>query len=126
MDPKVASHFDLSIWVDVTQRFQEEKLLIDLAIQVSEIRREELQKMIREELGLCVRQSLKAMRYLVIMDDVWEGEAWQIVRDLLPEEGKGSRVLITNHSYKVVGNADPCSRPYRLRLLNEGTAESSS
>ena len=119
VDPKVASHFDLSIWVNVTQRFQEEKLLMDLVIQVSEIRREELQKMTLEELGLCVRRSLKAMRYLVVMDDVWEGEAWQIVRDLLPEEGNGSRVLITTRSYEVAGNADPCSWPYRLRLLNE-------
>ena len=73
MDPKVASHFDLSIWVDVTQQFQEEKLLMDLVIQVSEIRQEELQKMTREELGLCVCRSLKAMRYLLVMDDVWEG-----------------------------------------------------
>ena len=46
---------------------------MNLVLQISEIRREELQKMTREELRLCVCRSLKAMRYLIIMDDVWEG-----------------------------------------------------
>ena len=118
-DPQVASRFDRSVWVDVTQQFQESKLLMNLVMQVSEISPTELEKKTHEELKLCLYQSLKTMKYMIVMDDVWESEAWEIIDKHLPDEGNGSRVLITTRNYAVARDANFACPAYRMQFLNE-------
>ncbi|CAM0878024.1 unnamed protein product [Alopecurus aequalis] len=42
-----------------------------------------------------VREYLQHKRYLVILDDIWNVEAWGIIKCAFPENDLGSRVLVT-------------------------------
>ena len=55
------------------------------------------------------------------MDDVWDREVWRIFGKHLPDEGNGSKVLITTRNREVADAADPdqANRAYELRFLNQ-------
>ncbi|GMN63438.1 hypothetical protein TIFTF001_032516 [Ficus carica] len=49
----------------------------------------------KEELIDTLNQYLQSKRYLIVFDDVWHKEFWQVMRRVLPDNGKGSRIIIT-------------------------------
>ncbi|KAL7259336.1 hypothetical protein ACSBR1_005268 [Camellia fascicularis] len=56
---------------------------------------EMLEKMETEDLECHLHELLKESRYLVVIDDVWDTDAWASLRRALPDNKKGSRVIIT-------------------------------
>ncbi|CAO2149102.1 unnamed protein product [Urochloa humidicola] len=42
-----------------------------------------------------IRCSLDGKRYIVVIDDLWDTEAWKTVNSALPDNGCGSRVIVT-------------------------------
>ncbi|GMP60817.1 hypothetical protein CsSME_00023528 [Camellia sinensis var. sinensis] len=56
---------------------------------------EMLEKMETEDLECHLHELLKESRYLVVIDDVWDADAWASLRRALPDNKKGSRVIIT-------------------------------
>nr|XP_051220557.1 disease resistance protein RGA5-like [Lolium perenne] len=42
-----------------------------------------------------VRENLKQKRYLVIIDDLWDVSAWNIIKCAFPENNLGSRLIVT-------------------------------
>ncbi|XP_058114670.1 disease resistance protein RPP13-like isoform X1 [Magnolia sinica] len=55
----------------------------------------------------------------MVFDDIWENEAWDALKDALPDMNNGSRVLLTTHSKDVALHAEAGSRPHELRFLND-------
>ncbi|KAI8022473.1 Disease resistance protein RPP13 [Camellia lanceoleosa] len=49
----------------------------------------------KEDLECRLHELLKESRYLVVIDDVWDTDAWESLRRALPDNKKGSRVIIT-------------------------------
>ena len=121
-DPRIQdrSRFGCAFWIDVSQDYHEAKLLKDLLCKISPERKKDFETMEMTELGPCLHQSLLGKTYLIVMDDVWDCEVWQIFGDHLPDEGNGSKVLITTRKRKVADAADPdpATRAYELRFLN--------
>ncbi|ERN05730.1 hypothetical protein AMTR_s00006p00245940 [Amborella trichopoda] len=54
-----------------------------------------------QELTKVLSKYLQTRKYLVVLDDIWEHNPWESVRDALPDSNNGSRVLITSR------NTDP-------------------
>ena len=119
-DPRIqdGSRFGCALWIDVSQDYQDVKLLKDLLCKISLERKKEFETMEMTELGPCLHKSLLGKTYLIVMDDVWDGEVWQIFRKHLPDEGNGSKVLITTRKREVGDAADPdqATRAYELLL----------
>ncbi|KAH9802509.1 NB-ARC domain-containing protein [Citrus sinensis] len=44
---------------------------------------------------IILHEYLMTKRYLIVIDDVWSIEVWDIIREILPDNQNGSRVLIT-------------------------------
>ncbi|KAL0421808.1 UNVERIFIED_CONTAM: putative late blight resistance proteinR1A-4 [Sesamum latifolium] len=65
-----------------------------------------------------LRQS-KGRRYLIVMDDMWDTKIWDAVRRLFPDDGNGSRVLLTTRISDVAKYANSCSPQYKMNFLNE-------
>ncbi|KAL7239255.1 hypothetical protein ACSBR2_005202 [Camellia fascicularis] len=65
---------------------------------------EMLEKMEKEDLKCHLHELLKESRYLVMIDDVWDTDAWASLRRALPDSKKGSRVIITTRK-KVVAES---------------------
>ncbi|CAA2986986.1 late blight resistance homolog R1A-10 [Olea europaea subsp. europaea] len=92
----VMYHFDKLSWCVVSQTHQKRKLLIDCLSSTSTINRDQISEMEDEELAELLYKSLKGRRYLIIMDDLWDKEAWNELKRLFPEDTNGSRVLFTS------------------------------
>ena len=119
-DPRIqdGSRFGCAFWIDVSQDYQDVKLLKDLLCEIYPKRKKAFERMEKTMLERCLHESLVGKTYLIVMDDVWDGEVWQIFRKHLPDEGNGSKVLITTRKREVADAADPdqATRAYELRL----------
>ena len=119
-DPRIqdGSRFGCAFWIDVSQDYQDVKLLKDLLCEIYPERKKEFETMEKTMLERCLYKSLQGKTYLIVMDDVWDCEVWRIFRKHLPDEGNGSKVLITTRKREVADAADPdqATRAYELLL----------
>ncbi|GJN10472.1 hypothetical protein PR202_ga28567 [Eleusine coracana subsp. coracana] len=58
-------------------------------------------------------------RYLIVLDDVWGVNDWDIIRDAFPENKNGSRVILTTRNEAVARQPNARKKIYRPKLLNE-------
>ncbi|XP_012844378.1 PREDICTED: putative late blight resistance protein homolog R1B-8 [Erythranthe guttata] len=54
------------------------------------------------ELSERVHKSIWGRRYLIVLDDIWSVEVWDRVQIFFPDNGQGSRVMITTRLSNVV------------------------
>ncbi|XP_051115850.1 late blight resistance protein R1-A-like [Andrographis paniculata] len=107
----VVEHFDIRVWITISQTYTLREILLELSESgIGEIS--------EEEIGELVYKRLFGRRYLIVLDDVWNIEAWNVLRRFLPDNGNGSRVLLTT---RMVGIADDFGSdiPYAMKLLEE-------
>ncbi|KAH7833282.1 hypothetical protein Vadar_004749 [Vaccinium darrowii] len=101
--------FECYGWVSVSKDYKIQDLLrstiksFNRPTTIEEL--EFLEKMKEEDLELYLRDYLKGHRYLVVLDDVWDVNAWPSLKRAFPDENNGSRVIMTTR-HKVV--AKPC------------------
>ena len=117
-DPCIQSRFHCAFWIDVSQAYNNVKLLKDLLRQIFPGGTEDYAKMEKTELESRLHDSLLGKTYLIVMDDVWDAKVWRIIEKHLPDEPNGSKVLITTRKREVADAADPdqATRAYELRL----------
>ncbi|KAH0756830.1 hypothetical protein KY290_020323 [Solanum tuberosum] len=69
------------------------------------------------ELADLVQKSLKGPRYLVVVDDIWSRDVWDIISQIFPNRNNGSRVLLTTRETDVAIYANTSS-PHKMNLLD--------
>ncbi|KAL7111270.1 hypothetical protein ACP275_05G078000 [Erythranthe tilingii] len=78
-------------------------ILIEILLCVSKYEsREILSGKSEGELSERVHKSLWGRRYLIVMDDIWSIEVWDRAQIFFPDNGQGSRVMITTRLSNVV------------------------
>ncbi|KAI4982656.1 hypothetical protein ZWY2020_023148 [Hordeum vulgare] len=109
--------FDCKAFIPVSQKPDMPRLLNSLRLKLG----------INESSGICevqdiigqLRKHLANKRYFIIVDDLWNQEAWEIIRCAFPENGRGSRVIVTTRVEGVAISA--CSyhheNIYRMKPL---------
>ncbi|CAA7408243.1 unnamed protein product [Spirodela intermedia] len=75
----VDGHFGYRAWVNVSQKFTPTEVIRSLTDM----------RLVEK-----LKARLKKVRYLVIIDDIWEKEAWDLINSALPPS-PGSRVMLT-------------------------------
>ncbi|KAL7239267.1 hypothetical protein ACSBR2_005212 [Camellia fascicularis] len=95
----VGDKFKRKGWVSVSKDYNIQNLLRktikSFKMPTSKDELEMLEKMETEDLECHLHELLKESRYLVVIDDVWDTDAWASLRRALPDNKKGSRVIIT-------------------------------
>ncbi|CAN6479615.1 unnamed protein product [Victoria cruziana] len=112
------SSFYHSAWLHVSKHMKVKEFLCELCKAVLSLSRDELNNLDESEMRRRTADGLKGKKYLVVLDDVWTGQAWDDIRGALPDEKTGSRVLMTTQNERVAKHADSQLPPYRLPLLN--------
>ncbi|KAL5547904.1 hypothetical protein UlMin_003135 [Ulmus minor] len=104
----VKGHFELRAWVTVSQPYDIKKLLKQLKGQIctSERGMEETDKEVAQHIQ-DLRDSVEAKSYVVVFYDVWQEELWEYINSVLPNNNKGSRILVTTRNVRVA-NSSPC------------------
>ncbi|XP_031113792.1 probable disease resistance RPP8-like protein 4 isoform X2 [Ipomoea triloba] len=98
--PSITSHFDKRAWTVASQHHSQRQMLLDLLGSKDN----NADSGSNEDLALRLYQSLKHQRYLVVMDDVWSAEAWDALKTCFPNDGYGSRVLLTTRIGEVANH----------------------
>ncbi|KAJ3686784.1 hypothetical protein LUZ61_015948 [Rhynchospora tenuis] len=66
-----------------------------------------------------LKELLSGMRYLIILDDVWEVKLWDQLKYAFPDDKNGSRVMMTSRNIDVAKYADSRMEPVEPKLLDD-------
>jgi disease resistance protein RPM1 len=97
----VKGHFDCSVWITVSQSYNVSKILMSMIKQIYQAKDTAPGQVdMTDEITLIsqLRKCLQQKRYVVVFDDVWKTEFWEIVKHALPYNDRGSRIIITTRS----------------------------
>ncbi|XP_051123226.1 putative late blight resistance protein homolog R1B-17 [Andrographis paniculata] len=111
-DSFVVDHFDLRIWLTISQEYSAEQIL-KVGLEGNAGENERL-----NELGTRFYQKLFGRRYLIVMDDMWSTGPWDELRRFFPNDENGSRIMLTTRFSNIgafLGSYDP----YSLNFLDE-------
>ncbi|XP_062078272.1 disease resistance protein RPM1-like [Humulus lupulus] len=101
---EVKHRFDCHAWITVSQSY-DMKIILRNAIKqmgpISECTTSHYDMMI-QELITPLRQHLQKKRYVIIFDDVWDANFWEMMKHALSSNNNGSRVIITTRNEVVV------------------------
>ncbi|CAA3012219.1 late blight resistance homolog R1A-10 [Olea europaea subsp. europaea] len=104
---EVRSHFDVLSWCVVSQTYKKRELLIDILGSAGVLNGDASSEMEDEEFKDRLYKNLKCRRYLVVMDDLWDEEAWDDLKTLFPDDRNGSRVLFTSRLKNMLSETRP-------------------
>jgi Leucine-rich repeat (LRR) protein len=117
-DPRVEEHFDLRIWVSVSDNFDVKRLIKEILESAMKERPSDLSNL--NILQVMLREKVMPKRFLLVLDDVWNEERarWQSLYNPLKFGKRGSKVVVTTRVKmvaEITGTCDP--------LWLEGLAE---
>ncbi|XP_057780809.1 putative late blight resistance protein homolog R1B-16 [Salvia miltiorrhiza] len=84
----IMEHFDIRAWATVSQQYSAKEIFSKLLSSIGQSGNE-------NDLGLKLHQTLCGRRYLIVLDDIWSVEAWDEVRRYFPDNGNGSKIVLT-------------------------------
>ncbi|XP_027178094.1 putative late blight resistance protein homolog R1B-12 [Coffea eugenioides] len=117
--PSVRSHFHVHGWCRVSQTCSKHSLLVQLLCSVDSRSPDEYLKEDENNLANKLRQVLLRSRYLLFLDDLWDVEAWNLLKKSLPNDANGSRILFTSRYQDLSLHFEPNSEPHHLRHLTD-------
>ncbi|KAK9291926.1 hypothetical protein L1049_019878 [Liquidambar formosana] len=124
----VRGHFDCHAWIAVSQSYKMEDLLRKMIKQFYEERKESTPRGIDTMEGIILMQKLREYleqkRYVIVFDDVWGIDFWRTIKHALPDNNKGSRIIITTRSDDVALSCkeSPLDGVHKLQPLPEDRA----
>ncbi|PHU07897.1 hypothetical protein BC332_24386 [Capsicum chinense] len=104
-DVCIRSHFDVCAWATVSQLLNVKEISLSL-LRFTKGGTFDMND--EAELANMLQKSLKAKRYLIVLDDMWKSEAWDAVSLCFPSENKGIRILLMTRNTEVVRDAKKC------------------
>ncbi|KAL2531451.1 Disease resistance protein RPP13 [Abeliophyllum distichum] len=111
-NPFVVNHFYERAWCVISQAYNKKDILIAILSSIKNLKKENFENRDNESLAEELYKSLKGMRYLIVMDDMWDTEVWDDLKRYFPDDVIGSRILFTTRN-KEVG-----SKPSRHCVIN--------
>ncbi|WMV23363.1 hypothetical protein MTR67_016748 [Solanum verrucosum] len=121
-NPNIASSFPTRAWICVSQEYNTIDLLKIIIKSIQGCAKETLdllEKMAEIDLENHLRKLLTECKYLVVVDDVWQREAWESLKRAFPDSKNGSRVIITTRKEDVAERADDRGFVHKLRFLSQ-------
>ncbi|XP_062229697.1 disease resistance protein RPM1-like [Phragmites australis] len=95
---KIRRAFDCHAWVTVSQTYQVEELLREIMNQLVDQRASiasSFMNMSRMRLVEVIQSCLQDKKYLIVLDDVWDKDAWLFLNSAFVRNSFGGRVLMT-------------------------------
>ncbi|KAM0838393.1 hypothetical protein ACQ4PT_061000 [Festuca glaucescens] len=119
---RVKQHFDIHVWVTVSQTFKGIDLLKHVMKQITWTTHDSVDQMQEYDVGKKISDVLLQKRYLVVLDDVWETDTWDQLNRIVkafPDVANGSRVLLTTRKVDVANHVEMPTHVHALKHLDE-------
>lgn len=111
------SHFHIRAWCSISQVYHVTTLLLEILICIDPKLPDDFRKKSEEDLAEEVRRRLLRNRYLIVLDDIWDVEAWNGLRASFPDDANGSRIIMTTRRHDVAPQDKLDKEPLSLREL---------
>ncbi|XP_073119063.1 putative late blight resistance protein homolog R1A-3 [Henckelia pumila] len=111
-DPCVVNHFDIRVWVTVSQSYNIRDILSGMLASMNKFPK-------GDRLGLDVYQNLKGRRYLIMIDDIWDIKAWDGLKMMFPDDKTGSRIMLTTRIADLAVCVSPSGTLHQISPLND-------
>ncbi|CAI9116119.1 OLC1v1017189C1 [Oldenlandia corymbosa var. corymbosa] len=116
-DNYILPHFHIRAWCVISQAMDKKKVLLELLNQINPI--SQLFDLSEHDLVEKLWGSLKGRRFLILLDDLWDIEAWNSLGRSFPNDTVASRILLTSrHSNVAPREMLHSQEPHLLRQLN--------
>ncbi|KAI3470795.1 hypothetical protein Pfo_027458 [Paulownia fortunei] len=115
-DAFIVYHFYTRAWVTVSQEYHVREILLGLLKSMKKLTGKNCEDS-TDELEEYLYKSLKGSRYLIVLDDMWDLEVWDHIKQLFPDDGNGSRIMLTSRISDVALYASSNNPPYHMRFL---------
>ncbi|XP_076886051.1 putative late blight resistance protein homolog R1A-10 [Bidens hawaiensis] len=116
-DAYVKHHFHVHVWVTVSQTYDKRAVLLQILESIRA--KGTLEEASGSRLRELVHKSLMGRRCLIVIDDVWDKEAWDNLKILFPHDNAGSRVLLTTRLAEVAKHANSDGFIHHIGYLNK-------
>ncbi|GFQ05990.1 putative late blight resistance protein homolog r1a-3 [Phtheirospermum japonicum] len=90
----IVQKFHIRAWVTVSQHYNVKEILLKLLIFLREQHERELDRQSEDQLGEKLYKILSGRMYLIILDDMWSMEAWDMIKKFLPDNNNRSRIVM--------------------------------
>uniref|UniRef100_M1ATP4 EDNR2GH5 protein n=1 Tax=Solanum tuberosum TaxID=4113 RepID=M1ATP4_SOLTU len=120
ISPNIAFSFPTRAWICVSQEYNTMDLLRNIIKSIQGRTKETLdllERMTEGDLEIYLCDLLKERKYLVVVDDVWQKEAWESLKRAFPDSKNGSRVINTTRKEDVAERADDRGFVHKLCFL---------
>ncbi|KAJ1276144.1 hypothetical protein BS78_05G191700 [Paspalum vaginatum] len=112
---KLGENFDCRAFVSISRNPDITKILSSVLSQISNQKNAtgpaaEVHEIIKE-----IREFLKHKSYFIVVDDIWDVQAWKIMECAFAKSSLGSRIMITTRKMDV---AKTCSSPHEDSVYN--------
>ncbi|KAL0418069.1 UNVERIFIED_CONTAM: putative late blight resistance proteinR1A-10 [Sesamum radiatum] len=121
-DPFTIYHFYVRAWITIPQKnltsqpYRVRGMFLGLLKCFANVTYDARQ-MTNEELGEKVYKALKGMRYLVVLDDMWQTRDWDVLKRFLPDDKNGSRVMLTSRLGDIAAYVHPSGSAHHMHFL---------
>ncbi|KAH0678382.1 hypothetical protein KY284_019467 [Solanum tuberosum] len=119
--PNIISSFPTRTWICVSQEYNKMDLLKTIIKSIqgrTKVTLDLLERMTERDLEIYHHDLLIERKYLVVVDDVWQREAWESLKRAFPDSKNGSRVIITTRKVDVTERADDRGFVHKLCFLS--------
>ncbi|PHU02119.1 hypothetical protein BC332_27370 [Capsicum chinense] len=110
----VGEHFDVQAWCSVGQVYNVRKLSLEILKQTGGDRFVNV-----DDPDDMVRKHLFGKRYLIVLDDLWESNAWDDLHSCFPSWETGSRIMVKTRNVELTRYMSWRSDPYLLPFLRD-------
>ncbi|XP_047962102.1 putative late blight resistance protein homolog R1A-10 [Salvia hispanica] len=121
-NPIIVSHFDYRGWAAISQDYNIRSILLSLLCGPNEMLDKELIEQKEIDLQDILYKRLYGMRYMIVLDDVWNPKSWDKIKRYLPDNNNGSRIVITTRDSDMAKHATETSVQHHVRLLNRSAS----
>ncbi|KAL7130723.1 hypothetical protein ABFS83_13G152900 [Erythranthe nasuta] len=110
----ITGRFDCHAWVHVSPHLKAEEVFMDLLKQFCGSRKHPFDDGTNTQTKLLKYLSRK--RFIVVLDDIWNQNDWDVIKEGFPNSSRSSRIIVTTRSSDV---ASVCaSSSTRVHILN--------
>ncbi|PON87636.1 NB-ARC domain, LRR domain containing protein, partial [Trema orientale] len=95
-DEALRQQFECFAWITVSQSYNMEKVLKSMKNQICK-EKEETDGTV-EGLIECLRHYLETKRYVIVFDDIWKVDFWEVIKHALPSKNRRARIIITTRN----------------------------
>ncbi|KAH6761933.1 hypothetical protein C2S52_019366 [Perilla frutescens var. hirtella] len=116
--PLIVKHFTTRAWVTISQNYSWRGIISSLLRSMKRLSAQNISRLDYENLCTSLYEELYGKRYLIVLDDVWSAEVWEWLKDKIPDDFNGSRILITARLLDVACCVGFYSRIHEMCLMN--------